>query len=276
MRIAGFALIVLICIGPRGVAAQDADTLADIRQELSVLYVEIQRLKRELSTTGAPSVDVGGSSVLERVGAIESELQRLTKQTEQLDFHIQEIVKDGTNRIGDLEFRLVELEGGDVSKLGETSTLGGGQTTATPTQPTADSDSGTAGGAELAVGEKADFQAAQKALENGSNRDAADRFAAFNAAYPGSPLAAQANLGRGRALDGLGDTREAARAYLASFSADATGPVAPEALTELGAALGRLGQSEQACVTLGEVEIRFPQSAAVARAQKEMAALGCT
>ncbi len=33
------------------VLAQD-QTLADIRQELSVLSVEVQRLKRELSTTG--------------------------------------------------------------------------------------------------------------------------------------------------------------------------------------------------------------------------------
>ena len=33
--------------------AQDAETLADVRQELTVLFVEVQKLKRELSTTGA-------------------------------------------------------------------------------------------------------------------------------------------------------------------------------------------------------------------------------
>ena len=33
-------------------AQSDDETLADIRQELSILYVEIQKLKRELSTTG--------------------------------------------------------------------------------------------------------------------------------------------------------------------------------------------------------------------------------
>ena len=31
-------------------AAQNEQTLADIRQEMSVLYVEIQNLRRELST----------------------------------------------------------------------------------------------------------------------------------------------------------------------------------------------------------------------------------
>lgn len=46
-----------------GVLAQEQDqTLADIRQELSVLYVDLQRLKRELSTTGAPSGAAGAPS----------------------------------------------------------------------------------------------------------------------------------------------------------------------------------------------------------------------
>lgn len=277
MRVAALAVLIFsFCVPYNATAQTRAETLADVRQELSVLYVEIQKLKRELSTTGAPGGVAAGASVLDRVTAIEAELQRLTQTTEGLDHRIQQIVTDGTNRIGDLEFRLVELEGGDVSQLGETTTLGGPAGT-TPTPVAAPALSGTAtGGAELAIGEQADFDAAQAALEAGDNRGAADRYAAFLAAYPGSPLAPQANLARGRALDGLGDTREAARAYLAAFSADATGPVAPDALTELGAALGRLGQTEQACVTLGEVGLRFPQSAANGRARQEMTALGCS
>ncbi len=263
-----------ILIGSRAapLAAQQAETLADIRQELNVLYVEVQRLKRELSTTGAPQVAVGGGSVLDRVGAIESELQRLTAQTEQLGYRIERVVEDGTKRIGDLEFRLVELEGGDVSKLGETTTLGGDTGGAAPVVPV------PAGGgdSELAVGEQADFDAAGAALEAGEYQRAADLFAAFNGAYPGSPLAPRADLGRGRALDALGDTREAARAYLAAFTGDDSGPAAPEALYELGAALGRLGQVDQACVTLGEVGVRFPEAEAVPLARQEMADLGCS
>lgn len=115
----------LVAISAGDSFAQDREqTLADIRQELTVLHVEVQRLNRELSTTGAPATSLAGSSVLERVTAIEAELQRLTAQTEQLTHRVQSIVQDGTNRIGDLEFRLVELEGGDLSQLGETSTLG--------------------------------------------------------------------------------------------------------------------------------------------------------
>jgi tol-pal system protein YbgF len=275
MRIAVLALAALVMFGPGRVTAQQDQTLADIRQELTVLYVEVQRLKRELSTTGAPGSSVTGTSVLDRVSAMETALQKLTAQTEQMGFRIERIVTDGTNRIGDLEFRLVELEGGDVSQLGETTTLGG--------DIPAGAASGEAGDGpgvtltdELAVGEQADYQNASKALEDGDYSKAAEMFSQFEQSYPGSPLAPEANLGRGKALDGLNDTREAARAYLASFTANPTGPVASDALFELGAALGRLGQKDQACVTLGEVGVRFPTADAANSASQEMATLGCT
>jgi len=273
LRIVAFCLVVTLSWG-HPATAQDDQTLADIRQELSVLYTEIQRLKRELSTTGAPATGTVGNSVLERVSAIESELQRLTAHIEQLDFRIKQIVADGTNRIGALEFRLVELEGGDVSKLGETSTLGGdvAETSAALALPLPQPIPET----ELAVREKADFEAANLALGSGAYREAADLYSAFRVAYPGSPLLTEALLGRGKALEALGDTREAARSYLDSFSSDAGSAVAPEALFELGAALGALGQVDQACVTLAEVARRYPGTLPVADAQKEIAALGCS
>jgi TolA-binding protein len=77
-------------------------------------------------------------------------------------------------------------------------------------------------------------------------------------------------------LDGLGDTREAARAYLAAFTGDTAGAIAPEALFELGAALGRLGQLDQACITLAEVTVRFPNDPAVTAAEAERSKLACS
>ena len=109
------------------VAAEDDQTLADIRQELTVLYVEMQKLKRELSTTGGANVNLSGTNALQRLDAMEAEVQRLTAATEQLTNRVDAVVADGTNRIGDLEFRLCELESGcDIGALGETTTLGGG------------------------------------------------------------------------------------------------------------------------------------------------------
>ncbi len=267
-----FMIVLGLAFGPAAAQAQDAQTLADVRQELTILNVEVQKLRRELSTTGGATVSVVGESVLDRVNAMESELQRLTSKTEELENRINQVVTDGTNRIGDLEFRLVELEGGDVGAIGQTSTLGGGAMPVTTAPATPATPTNTA---ELAVGEASDFERAKAALASGDFRTAADQFAAFNQTYPGGPLGPEADLRRGDALSGLGDPREAARAYLASFSADPVGPSAAEALYQLGKSLGALGQVQEGCVTLGEVATRFPDSPFVSQSQAERAILNC-
>lgn len=251
--------------------AQDRETLADIRQQLIVLNVEIKKLRRELSTTGAVSSAVAqNGDALARIDSIEAQLQRLTGKTEQLEFRVNRVVADGTNRIGDLEFRLVELEGGDVSTLGEITTLGGDdQNSVAPLAPISPDT-------ELAVGEESDFRRAAKALASGDYANAAKLFASFSETYPGGPLAAEAHLRRGQALEGAGQMTNAARAYLDGFSGAPKGPIAHEALFHLGSALGHLGQTSEACVTLSEVAIRFPSSASVSLARSQMAALNCS
>lgn len=273
--------------GAGAALAQDREeTLADIRQQLSVLYVELQRLKRELNTTGGVGGMAAGGSVIERVNAIESELQRLTAKTEELEFRIDSIAEDGGNRLGDLEFRLCELESGcDVSTLGQGTTLGGGALSGTglSTGLGGGTGGGTDGGGtdagtgsvQMAVGEQADFDLAMQALDAGDHATAAERFAQFRLAYPGSPLEAEAGLRRGEALEASGQMAPAARAYLDTFSTSPNGPKAPEALFRLGWALGRLGQTGEACVTLSEVEARFPGGQPAADARAEMQALGC-
>lgn len=270
-----WAVLVALAVMAPPAFAQNEQTLADIRQELTVLHVEVQKLKRELSTTGGAATGGSGGSALDRVNAIEAELQRLTSKTEQLEFRINQVVSDGTKRIGDLEFRLVELEGGDVSTLGQTSTLGG-PVPETAVQPASQPAPSQGNGEQLAVGEAADFEAAQKALAAGDHAGAAAQFTKFNETYPGSPMAARAHLGRGQALDAGGDLTGAARAYLEAFSAAPNGADAPEALFLLGRGLGRLGQTNEACVTLGEVGTRFPGGAAETSAREEMTRLGCS
>lgn len=274
VRYLAIAAVMATFTGTPAAFAQDDQTLADIRQELSVLFVEVQRLKRELSTTGGASTNLGGAGALDRLNAIETELQRLTGKTEQLEFRIDSVVRDGTNRVGDLEFRLCELEAAcDIANLGDTPTLGGGAAPQTGTvAPPVSEQPGT----QLVAQEKADFERAQGALASGDFRAAADQFATFNTTYPGGPLSVEADLRRGEALEGLGDVREGARAYLSAFSQNQQGNHAPEALFRLGAALGRLGQTQEACVTLAEVGVRFPSAPAVSDAQAAMQNIGCS
>ena len=254
------ALIAVFALTAPASFAQDRDeTLADIRQELSVLYVEVQRLKRHLSTTGAPQTSVGGVTPLERIDAIERELQRLTAKTEEVEFKVNQIATRGGNQIGDLEFRLCELEPNcDFSSIPDGGTTLGGIDVNSPViiAPV------TSGGAQLAVGEQADFDQAAAALENGELEIAAERFATFAQTYPGGPLSAEAHFLRGDALEQLGQIQNAARAYLDSFSTAPNGPRAPDALFKVGTTLADLGQMPDACQMFDQVGMRFPGSQA--------------
>lgn len=273
--------ICVVMAGLAGAAAAQGDresTLADIRQEMSVLHVELQKLKRELSTTGGAKNLVAGGSVIERVSAIESELQRLTAKTEELQHRIDRIVRDGTNRLGDLEFRLCELESDcDIAQLDEGTTLGGETAAAGAGMAAVTTPAGDPGtdGAQLAISEQDDFDAAQKALDQGDYATAADLFARFRQDYPESPLEAKARLKRGEALEAAGMTSKAARVYLDTFSAAPNGAQAPVALYRVGRALGRLGKTEDACTTLAEVGYRFPGGQPAQQAREEMQRLGC-
>lgn len=277
MRRAAALLLAAACAlpgtAPAQDAAQDTETLADIRQDLAALYVEIQRLNTELSTTGGASAPQASGSLIERVDLIEQELQRLTARTEELSFRVEQVVEDGTNRIGDLEFRLCELEPScDIGALGDTPTLGGPG----PEAPQPDiTQAPETGGPQMAVGEREDFERARAALEAGDNDEAARLFAQHVQTYPGGPLTGEAHFLRGRALDALGQTADAARAYLEAFSQAPSGPNAPAALLSLGQKLGALGQTQDACVTLGEVQSRFPGSDAAGQAAAELSRLGC-
>jgi len=270
----GLALACVLVAGPA--AAQDrAATLADIRQELTVLWVEIQRLNQELSTTGSPTGTGAAGTVQARQDALELELRRLSGLVEGLSLRVDAVVADGTNRIGDLEFRLCDLETDcDLGSLGQTPTLGGGEIGAA-SLPAAPAETGTGTGTQLAVAEQSDFDRARAAYDAGDYAQAQQLFAAFTDTYPGGPLSAEAHFLRGEAAAAIGDWAPAARAYLDSFSGAPDAARAPDSLQRLGVALAELGQTEEACLTLAEVETRYPGTPAVTDAQRAMAGLAC-
>jgi tol-pal system protein YbgF len=272
-------LSIALCLLPVLGHAQDrTQTLADIRAELGQLAAEFNALKAELVSTGAATSGAAGADALTRMDTIEAELARLTARTEEVELKLNRVVSDGTNRIGDIEYRLCEVtEGCDPATLGATPELGG---TTGAVAPVA-TDTGVApatdstGGAELAVAEQQDFDRAKEVLGQGDFPGAAALFATYAQSYPGGPLVPEAHYLRGEALSKQGDTGNAARAYLDAFSAKPDGPIAPDALLKLGEGLGALGQVPEACVTLAEVGTRFPGSLAATQATVAMQGFGC-
>lgn len=271
------ALVLSLCLGLAGPAMAQDQTLADIRAELAQLAGEFNALKAELVQTGAAGAGLAGGTALERMDAMEAELARLTSKAEEIELRLNRVVTDGTNRIGDLEFRLCEATPGcDISTVGATPTLGGdtgGGAAVVVEVP--DPTAPATGGAQLAIGEQSDFDRAKGVLGQGDFRAAAELFATFTQSYPGSPLTQEAHYLRGEALSQSGDTANAARAYLEAFSGSPNGTFAGDSLLKLGEALGQLGQTPEACVTLAEVGVRFPGSMAATQAGVAMNGLAC-
>jgi tol-pal system protein YbgF len=262
----------------QSLSAQQAQTLADIRQEAAVLSVEIVKLKRELSTTGAPNTAFGGASTLERVDSMEASLTKLTATLEQLEFRIGRIVDDGTRQLEDINFRLCDMETAcDISDLPALKPLGGtadagandviavGPGTAAPME----------GNGQLAEAEQADYDAAKAAYDAGSFQQAADLFATFAQNYTGGFLTAEAHFMRGEALSKLGQTSEAAKSYLESFNVSSEGTRAPAALLRLGGSMAALGHIDKGCVMLSEVGNRFAGAPEAVEAQTARQSLGC-
>lgn len=280
MRVLG-AILLATFLSPMAVQAQDEQTLADIRQELEFVYAEIVSLKRELSTTGNATQTANNGPALQRVNALEAEVRRITGRIESKQNWIERIITDGTNRVGDLEFRLCELEAGcDISTLDRTAPLGGkipdrqvsntgGQTVSQPTNTTVDTSGAT-------DSERATFQRAMSAFESQDFASASSQFDTLIANFPGGPLTGEAHYWKGAAQAGQGDWGSAARSFLESFSGSPQGTKAPDALYRLGISLRELGQTEEACLMLSEVPIRYPASPVLAESAAERSALGCS
>ena len=120
-------LTLVLAALPLGAGAQDrSQTLADLKRELTLLMADFNALKGELITSGAAATGAAGGDALQRLDAIEAALVRLTAQTEAVELKVNRVITDGTNQIGDIEFRLCEVtEGCDIANLPEIAVLGG-------------------------------------------------------------------------------------------------------------------------------------------------------
>lgn len=228
-----------------------------MQDQLDLLRGDLERLRQELAASGpAGFAAAGGDSAIDRMNAMERQLTALTSQFEEWRHRIERIVADGNNRVGDLEFRLCEIDQNcDLGALLTPAPLGtagtgGGSVEYTPLPPANLPDAATAE-------ERADFAAAETALAAGRYDQAATLFAEVASKHSGGALTAEALFQRGVALERGGRVEDAAGAWLESFSADPAGTRAGASLTGLAQAMATLGHIDDACAYLDEGRQRF-------------------
>jgi hypothetical protein len=191
--------------------------------------------------------------------AIEAELARLTARTEEIELRLNRVVTDGTNRIGDIEFRLCEATEGCDPMSAATAPLGGDTRRRRPPGRT-----GRHRPPPLPPAGP-NLPSANRRISTGPRRcsvrvtfaELPTLFATFAQSYPGGPLTQEAHYLRGEALRQLGETANAARAYLDAIPATRRAALR-RCLLKLGQSLGDLGQTPEACVTLAEVARNTP------------------
>jgi tol-pal system protein YbgF len=247
-----------------------AGSADDLQYRLSIIDAQLADIRARLGVApstggGAPATGAGSDAIL-RLNRLEAEIRMLTGKIEQMEFEQRSVAEDATRRFGDIEFRLTELEGGDISILAPVQPLGGGGT-----------GSVVAAGPEVSISERGDLDRAIEDVKQGRFDLGEDRLRGFLTAYPGSPLEAEALYWLGESQFVRGAFQNAARSYLNGYNADRGSAIASKNLYRLGVTLGRLGQLNEACLTLREVRNQFPTGPAdtLNAADAESSALNC-
>jgi tol-pal system protein YbgF len=228
-----------------------AGSADDLRYRLSVIDAELVDIRARLGDAPAATRGGGGTTgadpgLMLRLDRMQAEIRQLTGKIEQMAFGQRSVAEDAARRFGDIEFRLTELEGGDVSVLAPVLPLGGG---AGPV---------VAAGPEVSISERGDLDRAIEDIQKGRFDQGEDRLRGFITTYPGSPLAGEALYWLGESQFVRGAFQNAALSYLNGFNTDPASASAPKNLYRLGVTLGRLGQLNEACLTLREVRKKFP------------------
>ncbi|WP_340109089.1 tol-pal system protein YbgF [Pikeienuella sp. HZG-20] len=236
-----------------GGAAQGVDRyeFLEVQKQTKALAEDVARLR------GA----VGGGVLAPRLDAVESEIQRLTGQIERLEYAQRQHEAAARQKLQDLEYRIIELEGGDPSVLFENQ-----------------DDAGRAPGpgAPISEGDRAGFDAGVAAARDGRTEEARSLLSEFLSDHPESPLAGDAHFWLGEAYFAAGDYQAAAQRYLDGATLGSGSDKAPESFLKLGVTLDLLGKTDVACSTLREVRERYAEATdIVERAAREARRIGC-
>ena len=204
--------MLFMALGTVGLATERS--LVDVKVELPRLFLEIKSLELELKKTFKDKPDIKGD-YLDRLRSIEKELTSMISQVENLQNRIERIVKDGTNQLSDISFRICELEEGcDISNLSLDEFLGEGLLQKHKNDE--DKLITTHGG--LTIPEQIELQMAKDLIKNGNTANAIDVLESLLNVHPEGPASLKAKFLLGEALMVNKDWKEAATVYLDIYS----------------------------------------------------------
>ncbi len=313
-----FAIAAALAVGLAG-AAQPALAQTDTRalmERMDRLQRDMDVMQRNLArgtvggSSAAPSVapsappppaGVATSAFVEqtesRVGRLEEQMRELTGKLEEANYRAAQIQQRLDKLVGDVDFRLTQLERGGAAP----AQSGDAAPAAQPAAPTASNVQAPRGGANVAPGEarvllvpgappaapqsaaapaataaasavslpagppETQYEFAyglyqQAVQDRGDFGRAENALRQFIGAHGQHRLAGDAQYWLGETFYARRDWTAAAREFAAQFRTYPQNAKAPDSLLRLGQSLGQLNRKDDACGTLAELDRRYPNS----------------
>ena len=206
--------------------------------------------------SGASAPAGGGeltAALLERVQQLEDEVRRLRGQTDELGNTVQRSGDEQKKALGDLDFRVQELEGrgGGTRPANPPAQQQGAARPAAPATPPAATPASPPRTPELALREGK----AALARRDYAGAEAAAREVLANRQ---TPRATDARFLLAEALYGKRDYQQAALAYDDTYRRAKTGSKAQDSLLGLANSFTAINEKQSACATLDQLRSEFP------------------
>lgn len=245
-------------------AQMDSREAIDLQHQLQELKRDIQILRDQRGgPTGSPaptrlSPDASGSSeitgqLLSRVANLEDQMRRLRGRVDEVANQTQRLDDDVNKKIGDLNFRIQSVEGGQSAPPGRAPVP------PSPGQPPSASPSPAAApGAAVRRTPEIALQDGSAALarRDYTGAEAAAREVLNN--NKTSPRVYDAQFLLAQSLSGRKEYSQAAIAYDDAYKRNRKGVRAPDALLGLANSLNAIGERRAACDTVTQIRSEFP------------------
>ncbi len=249
-----FSTICIFYIFCSGVLAQDGNFLREkkIRTLLLELSTKVQDLESTFLVPDNMHIENGDASyALVELEKIQVLIKKLEGRIENMEYQMSLKLR----AINKLNQELSSIIGEEGSIIG----LGVKEKKVVVDQENNDSLSGKVlFDEDESFSELDAIQLGKTLLENGEITDARNNYKNFIENYPNSSYLPEAFFLLAESQYKMAEWKNAANSYLEGFSLSPNGIFAPPALFGLAISLGALKEFEQACLTLEEVQLRFP------------------
>ncbi len=255
-----FSIICIFCIFFSGVLAQDASVLREkkIRELLLELSAKVQDLESIFLVPDNMHIENGDASyALVELEKIQFLIKKLEGRIENMEYQMS------------LELRVIDKLNQELSSIiGEEGSITGLGVKEKKEMVDQESDDSLSGQVlfeqDESFSELDAMQLGKTLLENDNFAEASNNYKNFIENYPNSSFLPEAFFLLAESQYKMAEWKNAANSYLEGFSLRPNGIFAPPALFGLAISLGALKEFEQACLTLEEVQLRFPSQDVIA------------